>query len=313
MDDRREADAHSLNLIRRLIGRKLIDRAVLLGEARWPGSGPLIRLAEEWPRLTTQERADRLEAIGPAALARLQTLAALQPELAAMLGTLEGSGGVVAGSSADEEATTFSEADSIAIPVAAPAPVATGIDLPDAAVTPPTAFRAPTMDAEAIAEAAAMLERVHGRVQRSIDRAARMDSPIALPASAIAPPRERPSPEADLLGDVLSRRITDDVDQGQLPGLRSAADDAGVGFVELDAGRLSRIELYGRMVRAGTGAAVEAGAFPHAVARPGIVAFVGRLLPTLRQRLEAGYCDIPGTNATVRVHPGCRLVIVDPG
>lgn len=89
MNDSRGSDGPSLDLIRKLIERKMVDRAVLLGEARWPGAGPLIRLAAAWPELSSQERAARLDEIGPVALARLQSVAELRPELAAVLADLE--------------------------------------------------------------------------------------------------------------------------------------------------------------------------------------------------------------------------------
>src|SRR3954462_14135520 len=83
------ASASELATIRQLFGRKLVDRATQLAEARWPGSGQMVTLANDWAHLTPAARRERLAAVGPADLARLRGLADLQPDLARVLDDLE--------------------------------------------------------------------------------------------------------------------------------------------------------------------------------------------------------------------------------
>ena len=318
MNDARGSDARSVDMIRRLVARKLVDRAVLLGEARWPGSGPLIRLAA-WPELAPNERAARLEAIGPEALGQLRSLAEMQPDLSAVLAELEAHR--IVGSAGTGEASRPAEAETGEVEPAilaqpAPQPLIDAATEPVEAATidlpPASEILAPMVDDAAIAEAAAMLERVHARVQRSIDRAAEASFPsLVAPVVTTAPAKVD---DGGAFGaDVLSRTLTRGAPEERLAGLRRVAESAGLSYVEVDAAKLSRGDLYGRLVRVGSGVETEVGALPRAVARPGLVAFVGRLPAWMSARIEEGYCDIPGTNATVRVHPECRVVVVDAG
>ena len=66
-----------------------MDRATQVAEARWPGSGQMVTLANDWAHLTPAARRERLAAVGPADLARLRGLADLQPDLARVLDDLE--------------------------------------------------------------------------------------------------------------------------------------------------------------------------------------------------------------------------------
>lgn len=318
MNVARGSDARSIDLIRRLVARKLVDRAVLLGEARWPGSGPLIRLAAAWPELAPNERAARLEAIGPEALGQLRPLAEMQPELSAVLAELESHGIVGPADTVDASRPAGAgtgEADAAILAQPATPPVIDAVAAPDEAevidLSAESEVLAPMVDEAAIAEAAAMLERVHARVQQSIDRAveASVPTPVA-PLVTTVPARGDESGE--FAADVLSRTVTRAAPEARLADLRRVAESAGLPYVELDAAKLSRGDLYGRLVRAGSGVETEVGALPRALARPGLVAFVGRLPAWMSARIGEGYCDIPGANATVRVHPECRVVVVDP-
>jgi hypothetical protein len=85
-------DAMSVSVIRGLLERNLVERAVALSETRWQGSGPLVRLAYEWAELPPAARRDRLAAIGPEDLSRMRGVAALQPDLARVLDDLEARG-----------------------------------------------------------------------------------------------------------------------------------------------------------------------------------------------------------------------------
>jgi len=331
MNDSRGSDARSLDVIQKLVARQLVDRAVLLGEARWPGSGPLIRLAAAWPELPQDERAARLEEIGPEALSRLRSVAELQPELASVLANLSALGVMPPGAPLDSSVQASAPATDVEdVIMSPPSPAdeelsvvpsnaAASEDTVDVETTsgpaepevPATGVRLRARDEAAVAEAAAMLERIHARVQQSIDRAAAVGYVEAAPAPAATAATAAIGAGTALLDDVLSRPVTTGVAVARLPELRRAAEAAGLEYVVLDAARLARGELYGRMVRTGLGVATEAGALPRAASRPALIAFVGRLLPRLVERIGEGYCDIPGTNATVRVHPRCRVVVVD--
>lgn len=66
-----------------------MERATRLAETRWPGSGQMVALANDWARLTPAARRERLATIGPADLARPRRLADVQPDPARVLYDLE--------------------------------------------------------------------------------------------------------------------------------------------------------------------------------------------------------------------------------
>ena len=92
--------------------------------------------------------------------------------------------------------------------------------------------------------------------------------------------------------------------------LRAAASASHRDYVELRPDRVGAREFFGGLVREGRRIEPRAGAFPTAVSRRCLVVVYGRLYPKTIERLRAGYCDIPGTQATVRVHPECRIVLL---
>jgi hypothetical protein len=106
------AASGELATIRQLFERKLVDRATQLAETRWPGSGQMVTLANDWAHLTPAARRERLAAIGPADLARLRGLANLQPDLARVLDDLEQRGVLP---SATELATTSASRDEVLV------------------------------------------------------------------------------------------------------------------------------------------------------------------------------------------------------
>jgi hypothetical protein len=81
-------------------------------------------------------------------------------------------------------------------------------------------------------------------------------------------------------------------------------------FVELNLDQIGKRAFFGGLVRDGRRVEPRAGSFPLAVSRPNLVAIRGRLYPRTIERLREGYCDIPGTQATVRVHPDTRIVLL---
>jgi hypothetical protein len=92
--------------------------------------------------------------------------------------------------------------------------------------------------------------------------------------------------------------------------LRSVAGAMNLDYVALHPAMSDTRTFFGGLVREGRGVEPRAGAFPLAVSRSSLVAVYGRLYPKTVERLRAGYCDIPGTQATVRVHADCRIVLL---
>lgn len=81
--------SRELEIVRVLFDKHLLERAVNLAEARWAGSGEMVRLAYQWQDMGPAERRHELERIGPQQLAQFRALADLDPELAKVLDTLE--------------------------------------------------------------------------------------------------------------------------------------------------------------------------------------------------------------------------------
>jgi hypothetical protein len=91
--------------------------------------------------------------------------------------------------------------------------------------------------------------------------------------------------------------------------LVTAASILGLPLVELRTDVGAR-EFYGGLRREGRAVVPEAGRFPRAVNAANLVVVRGRLTTSAIARLREGYCDIPGTQATVRVDPRCRIVLL---
>lgn len=86
--------SREMEIVRVLFDRHLLDRAVNLAEARWPGSGEMVRLAYAWPDLEPGERRQRLEELGPEKISEYRALADLHPDLAEVIDNLEARGGL---------------------------------------------------------------------------------------------------------------------------------------------------------------------------------------------------------------------------
>jgi hypothetical protein len=94
------------------------------------------------------------------------------------------------------------------------------------------------------------------------------------------------------------------------PTLRQIASETGRDYVALDLDEVGVRVFFGGLVREGRRVEPRAGLFPTAVSQPNLVAVRGRLYPKAIERLRDGYCDIPGTQATVRVHPESRIIVI---
>jgi hypothetical protein len=185
---------------------------------------------------------------------------------------------------------------------------------------------------QSIAAAEATMDRVRQRLdqstQRALQRGAAVSSPKfpetprppaahALPdaRSAAEPPRsmraiEPPAALADLLRaspftalGPSERRPTDDE-------LVALANELQVGYAEFALAPGRRRELYGGLTTTSGRISVEAGPLPRAVAEPNLVVIRGRLSPQAARRIKAGFFDIPGTRASVRVHPDARVLVL---
>ncbi|MDQ3548877.1 MAG: hypothetical protein M3439_08665 [Chloroflexota bacterium] len=142
------------------------------------------------------------------------------------------------------------------------------------------------------------------------------------PASQSSTVKTATSKQSTRVDPVLDHELLIRIEQERvlqvLPGatvlsdgdLRAVATATNRNYVELRPSVLGSRSFFGGLVRDGGRIEPEVGAFPAAVHKRSLVAIRGRLYPKTIERLRAGYCDIPGTNATVRVHPDCRIVLL---
>lgn len=115
--------SRELEIVRVLFDKHLLERAVNLAEARWEGSGEMVRLAYHWQDLSPAERRQQLEAIGPEQLARFRSLADLDPELATVLDTLEERGVIPGGQHVAHDPTDEAAGDELPDPYLESEPV----------------------------------------------------------------------------------------------------------------------------------------------------------------------------------------------
>jgi hypothetical protein len=321
-----------------------------------------VTLANDWAHLTPAARRERLAAVGPADLARLRSLADLQPDLARVLDDLEKRGVLPP---AEALAATTASRDELLVnavmqggevamhDVAAQAQLRQHRELP--IQTPSTQLNAPepfaqvdwpeldlglpstdevlTQEAERRRQAAeaaeATLERVRQRVERSASR--------VLPRAQAADPAVTPIPDMPTTARVVARpafadvapaaaspsqralaaRIAADVvyAPGDAPAVssddvRALGVELGLPVAEFQLAPGALRAVFGglRMV-AGNSEAV-AGPLPTALHQGAFAVVRGRLAPNTLARWRAGYCDIPGTRATVRISPRSRMLVL---
>ncbi|MEZ4570911.1 MAG: hypothetical protein R2849_11405 [Thermomicrobiales bacterium] len=94
--------------------------------------------------------------------------------------------------------------------------------------------------------------------------------------------------------------------------LVSLANDLQVGFTEHTVTFSNRKEVFGGLFAEFGSIEVKPGSIPKAIAGPNLVVVHGRLAPQLVDD-EEGFFDIPGTKASVRVHPKARVVVLGDG
>ena len=92
--------------------------------------------------------------------------------------------------------------------------------------------------------------------------------------------------------------------------LVALANDMQLGYSEHSVEIGNRREAFGGLVSEYGQIVVKAGSVSAAVAEPNLVVIHGRLWPNMTERLEEGFLDIPGTRASVRVHPKARVVVL---
>ena len=379
--------SRELEIVRVLFDKHLLERAVNLAEARWAGSGAMVRLAYHWQDLGPAERRQQLEAIGPEQLAQFRALADLDPELARVLDTLEQRGVIPplpsssdAGHPAEEvEPPPIYDAPPAVIgrePVGHARPGTDSLkgDSPDEVTIDvlPTAGTddqggsgwaadlrsgsiaslsqaVPELDlsradlesyaraeqerrAEAVQSGEELLQRVRDRLTSTARRvtanpigsgSSASTLPIHVPArmpgqgsasavtlvddATFTPPPDywinRLKAETVVVADGSTLLPSDD----QLVALANELSLELAEFV-IEAGA-SRA-LFGGLKRNGSKVDVDVGPLPSALAHPTLVVLRGRLFPRMEERLRGGMFDIPGTRASVRVHPETRVLIV---
>lgn len=362
--DPQSGSAISISVVRDLLQRDLLDRAIGLAEARWRGSGPMVELAYDWARLSPAQRRERLTAIGPEDLARLRGVAELNPDFARVLDDLEVRGVIPPAAATLEEADPAPEAQVVdafmdvvqqrATEMAAerePAlgrmldearsivserpgadvslniPKLVGLDESRDLSSGGETSRFLTDEAERRAQASdaaeQALERIRQRMRAAMTRLPEPPSPLAavgvVPAAVVGRPVvEAPEASSTPPDERIVTELATSVAWEPQPGdptpsdatLRSVARALGLSYVRMATRDHSLRELYGGLTRRGRGVEPTAGLLPRALSGANLVVVDGRLHPTLVGRLDEGYLDIPGTRATVQLHPRSRLVVL---
>lgn len=215
--------SREMQIIRVLFDRHLLDRAVNLSEARWVGSGDMVRLAYAWPELPQDERRQRLAEIGPQKLAQFRVFAELHPDLSKVLDELETQGvlpppepepglpqdviqepeasdenpsepaddGGIAAAAGDQDESGTPPADSFVLDD----PSQLDLNMPDLDFGGESVDEFLTSErqrrVEAVASGAEMLERVRARLDqtaRTVTSSSAPAFPARMPAAIPAPP-----------------------------------------------------------------------------------------------------------------------------
>lgn len=92
--------------------------------------------------------------------------------------------------------------------------------------------------------------------------------------------------------------------------LVALANDLQIGFTEHTVAYDNRKQVFGGLVSEYGRITVRPGTIAQAIAGPNLVVIRGRLSSQLADRIEEGYLDIPGTRASVKVHPKARVVVI---
>jgi hypothetical protein len=380
--------SRELEIVRVLFDKHLLERAVNLAEARWAGSGAMVRLAYHWQDLGPAERRQQLEAIGPEQLAHFRALADLDPELASVLDTLEQRGVIPPLPSTADDAGQPAD-DVEPPPIYDDPPVISGRearahfppgsggvtgDLPDEVTIDASPIArsddqggsgfasnlrsgsvtslseaVPELDlssadlesyaraeqerrAEAVRTGEELLQRVRDRLSSSARRVTA--NPIGSGSSAPILPKHVPDRMA---GQASASAVTLAEDAAFVPPpdywvnrlqaepvvvadgsillptddqLVALANELSLELAEFVIEAGTSRALFGGLKRRGHNVDVVVGPIPSALAHPALVVLRGRLFPRMEERLRGGMCDIPGTRASVRVHPETRVLIL---
>lgn len=187
--------------------------------------------------------------------------------------------------------------------------------------------------AENLAAGAQTLERIRARLDasarrlgsRSIDSrrpaalpSARQPAAISASAAPAATPLELHSgrftpPPGYWLERLAGEQVV--VVEGRMSPptddeLVALANELGLALAEFQVDAGVTRQLFGGLARAGLAVETAVGPLPVALASPALVVIRGRLFTKQLQRLRAGFCDIPGTRATVRLGPSARVLIL---
>jgi hypothetical protein len=177
-------------------------------------------------------------------------------------------------------------------------------------------------------QAESVIDRIRARVDAAADRFGAERTAPALPVPPVPAEPVRVAPASPAVAPVVTTtdtrasprliQLVRDTPVLELEAvgatasstdLAAAASDLGLPLVELRTDVGAR-EFYGGLRREGRAVVPEAGRFPVAVNTANLVVVRGRLTTRAIARLREGFCDIPGTQATVRVDPRCRIVVL---
>lgn len=370
---RPNAEQASVRVVRGLLERNLLERAVALAETRWPGSGPLVRLAHEWASLSPGDRRQRLAAIGPDELARMRALAEIQPDLARVLDDLETRGilppvidqrrEVQSSQQRSVQAPETPSVPTIPEQAADPPPSTTPADSARQPLVPLPQVSRPTLDlglptttqfleseverrAHMVEQAESILERIRAKINETSDQlverrpvereertrddetdltSRRLPPPLRIRSRAVEPTSgSAESATAHSVATMAERSpsLTErlrssavlELDTGELlpsnDAIRATAGELGLPVVELSTDELGAREFWGGLTRQGREVIPRAGLLPRAVSGHNLVVVRGRLTPRAVARLRDGFCDIPGTKATVKVNERARILLL---
>lgn len=104
--------------------------------------------------------------------------------------------------------------------------------------------------------------------------------------------------------------VDDQADVPTMAVMQQVGQALRLPVVELDSARQTRHELWGGLRREGRTTAAFAGALPLALAQGSLVVLRGSLPRAHQARIAEGYIDIPGTRASMRVHPDSRVLLL---
>ncbi len=238
------------------------------------------------------------------------------------------------GSSPDLAGESSEEARSDPQPVAAEPDLNTlHVDMPELNIGLPTTSE--FLDSEQVRRREALqssqeaMERVRQRLDQSTQRAFERGSAFSSPrvtafdrtdyqslteggSDVLAQTRALEAPRS-LLRELEARRVVLVRPGDPQPSddeLVNLANELQLGFSEHRLTFENRKQEYGSLVAEYGNVRVRAGRLSRAVAEPNLVVIRGRLQPRLVDRIEEGFMDIPGTRASIKVHPSTRIIIL---